>query len=131
MQQARTDGYTLIEVIVVLVILTIAAAIVAPSLLVPHRNESSSLTAVIAQVHIAAVRRAEMVRLRIDRSGAWQATAHLSGSPELLMSGQLPDGSGGTDLLFSPLGTCAPSAETGTPPAFVSFDPLTCEARLQ
>lgn len=129
MHRARTAGYTLIEVIVVLVILTIAAAIVAPSLLAPRPNESSSLTAVMGEAHAAAVRRAEMIRLQIDRSGAWQATAAPSGKPELLMSGRISPPESAIDLLFSALGTCGPTPEGGTPPAWVTFDPLTCEAR--
>ena len=129
MYRVRTGGYTLLEVIVVLILLSIAAAVVAPSLLSPSPDQASSLRAIISNAREAAVRRGEMVRLHIDRSGAWQAIAEGSAPGERLMVGQLSDTRGAADLLFSPLGTCAPSPETLVAPAFAEFDPLTCEGR--
>jgi len=102
---------------------------VAPSLLRPFRDQPSSLQTVVGTAREAAVRRAEMVRLHVDRSGAWQASAGISPTTEILMSGRLSDTRGSLDLLFSPLGTCGPSPEAAPPEALGTFDPLTCEPR--
>lgn len=127
-EQHRRAGYTLVEIIVVLIILTVAAAVVAPSLFVPRREHSSTLRVVVGNTREVAVRRGEMVRLRIDRNGSWQAAAAGGPEGELLMAGQLSTpGESDTDLLFSPLGTCAPPPESSTPPAMAGFDPLTCD----
>jgi prepilin-type N-terminal cleavage/methylation domain-containing protein len=124
----RRTGFTLVEVIVVLVLLTLAAAVVAPSLLRP-RAEASELVSLVRSAREAAVRRGETVHLQIDRSGGWQATTEGSPPTELLMTGQLSDSQGAVDILFSPLGTCAPTPETLPAQLLAGFDPLTCEAR--
>lgn len=129
MNPARHLGYTLLEVIVVLVLLAVAAAVVTPSLLPPRPNQSSSLRTVVGTAREAAVRRGELVRLRIDRSGSWQAIAESSPRTEFLMSGRIPDTGGTVDLLFSPLGTCAPTPEALPAQALAGLDPLTCEVR--
>jgi prepilin-type N-terminal cleavage/methylation domain-containing protein len=121
-------GFTLVEVIVVLVLLTLAAAVVAPSLFRPHA-EASELASLVRSARDAAVRRGETIHLRIDHSGAWQAMTEGSPPTELLMAGRLSDSRGAVDILFSPLGTCAPSPETLPAQALAAFDPLTCEAR--
>jgi prepilin-type N-terminal cleavage/methylation domain-containing protein len=129
----QQSGYTLVEVVVVLVLLAIAATVVAPSLLAPRRmQQSSSLVTVVATVREAAVRRGEMVRFRVDRSGAWQALAGVPPDSELLLSGRLSTlGHSTADILFSPLGTCAPSPESIAPEALVGIDPLTCQAAVE
>jgi prepilin-type N-terminal cleavage/methylation domain-containing protein len=122
-------GYTLIEVIVVLVLLTIAAAVVAPSLLAPATDGAGPLVKVVATAREAAVRRGELLRLHVGRSGIWQVTPASGG--ETLMTGRLPSmGDGTVDLLFSPLGSC------GVPPEATlktggEIDPLTCEVRTR
>lgn len=123
----RRLGYTLLEVIVVLVLLGVAGTVVAPSLRSPRPEQSSSLRAVVGSVREAAVRRGEIVRLRIDRSGAWHASAGRPPQTELLMSGQLSDPGEAADLLLSPLGTCAPTPEALPTHSWAAFDPLTCE----
>jgi prepilin-type N-terminal cleavage/methylation domain-containing protein len=128
MYLSRRTGYTLIEVIMVLIVLTIAAAVVAPSLLSPAPR--SSLKEVVGSARDAAVRRGEMVRLRVDRVGLWQATVETGGQTELLISGRVLDATGTTmDLLFSPLGTCAPPPESIPAQSLAAFDPLTCQPR--
>lgn len=124
----RQSGYTLIEVTVVLVLLTVAATVVAPSLFVPAPQESSPLHALVREVRAVSVRRGEVVRLRIDRSGAWQA---LPGDPlatEPLGAGWLPDQMAeAIELVFSPLGTCGFGAANDPRRSFDGLDPLTCE----
>jgi prepilin-type N-terminal cleavage/methylation domain-containing protein len=125
----RSLGYTLVEVIVVLVLLGVAATVVAPSLRSPRPEQSSSLRAVIGNAREAAVRRGEMVRLRIERSGAWHASAGSAPQTELLMSGRLSDTGELVDLILSPLGSCAQAPEALPAQALAAFDPLTCEIR--
>jgi prepilin-type N-terminal cleavage/methylation domain-containing protein len=121
------SGYTLLEVIVVLILLTIAAGLVIPSLHTPRLDDPASMAAVIKRAREAAVRRGELVQLHIGRSGSWQATA--GGNSEILMTGLLRGNSEGTiDLLFSPLGSCGAAPEAIQPNA-VSVDPLTCEVQ--
>lgn len=129
----RHLGYTLLEVIVVLVLLAVAATVVAPSLLAPRlKQHSSSVLAVVGIAREAAVRRGELVRLQVDRSGAWRASAGAPPNGELLMSGRLSNPRGSTaDIVFSPLGTCAPTPESIPSEELVGIDPLTCEARLK
>ena len=125
MRLARRAGYTLTEVIVVLVLLAIATAVVAPSLVSSGSEASSELIRVIGRAREAAVRRGETVHLRIDRSGAWQVVAGAPPGGEILTSGQLTDAPADrVELVFSPLGTCGPPAEAAP---VTAFDPLTCE----
>jgi Tfp pilus assembly protein FimT len=114
----------MVEVIVVLVLLTLAAAVVAPSLLSSH-SESSELTSLVRSAREAAVRRGETVHLRIDQSGAWQVVAGALTGDEILISGRLTNvPADRVNLVFSPLGTCGPTAESVP---VLAFDPLTCE----
>ena len=129
--RAPRAGFTLLELLVVLMLLAVAAGVVAPSLLSSRPEEPSALQALIAGAREAAIRRGEIVRLRIDSSGAWQAVAGAPSRSEVLLSGRFAEPPAGiTDILFSPLGTCAPSVESE--PAvelLAAFDPLTCEER--
>lgn len=123
------SGYTLLEVIVVLVLLAVAAAVVAPSLLYSRPDQSSPWQTLVSQARAASVRRGVVVRLTIDRSGVWQATTGSGSELELIMTGRLADSPGAVaDLLFSPLGTCGPAAPSG-PETLADYDPLTCEER--
>jgi prepilin-type N-terminal cleavage/methylation domain-containing protein len=128
MNPARHLGYTLLEVIVVLLLLAVAATVAAPSLLSPRPDQSSSLRTVVGNAREAAVRRGELLRLRIDRSGSWQVIAVSSPRSKLLMSGRIPDTGETVDLLFSPLGTCAPTPEALPAQVLAALDPLTCQA---
>jgi prepilin-type N-terminal cleavage/methylation domain-containing protein len=124
------SGYTLLEVIVVLVLLAVAAAVVAPSLLSSGPDRASALPTLVATARAASVRRGEVVRLRIDRAGNWQARAGTGSTSQLLMSGRLTDSpASAIDLIFSPLGTCAPAVESDRVETLTAYDPLTCEAR--
>jgi prepilin-type N-terminal cleavage/methylation domain-containing protein len=121
------SGYTLLEVIVVLVLLTIAAALVAPSLLPGRANPSSPVSQLVASARAASVRRGEMIHLRIDRAGNWEARTGNASQP--LMSGRLSDPpKGAVDLILSPLGTCASSVGSTPIETPTGLDPLTCEA---
>jgi len=125
-------GFTLLEVVVVLVLLALAAAVVAPSLLSTRPENASEIQALVGSTRQAAVRRGETVHLRIDRTGAWQAIAGTEPGQDPMMSGQLagPPASP-ADLIFSPFGTCAPAVESAADETLAAFDPLTCEAPPQ
>ena len=121
----RQGGFTLVELIVVLVILVLAAAIVAPSLISSPSEATTELSRLVGSAREAAVRRGELVLLRADRSGTWQIIAGARPRDEVLMSGRLTDAPADrVELVFSPLGTCGPLAESE--PA-AGLDPLTCE----
>jgi prepilin-type N-terminal cleavage/methylation domain-containing protein len=116
-------GYTLIEMIVVLLLLTIAASVVAPSFILPRHDDASPLRSIVQSGRATAIRRGELVRLNIAGSGEWQLTA----GGTVLSSGRLSDTRGSADLLFSPLGSCGSVPEDPMPEALASFDPLTCD----
>lgn len=121
------SGYTLLEVIVVLVLLTIAAAVVAPSLVSGRANPSLDVSQLVATTRAASVRRGEIIHLRIDRAGNWEARTGNASQP--LMSGRVSDPpKSAVDLIFSPLGTCASSLGSAPMETSTDLDPLTCEA---
>ena len=121
----RQFGFTLVELIVVLVILALAAAIVAPSLISSRSEASTELSRLVGSAREAAVRRGEAVLLRTDRAGSWKIIAGAPPREEILKSGQLTDAHADrVELVFSPLGTCGPPAEAAP---IVGFDPLICE----
>lgn len=118
------------EVIVVLILLTVAATLVAPSLLSSRPEPASQVRMLVKYAREASVRRGEMLHLRIERSGSWQAVVGLHPGSEVLMSGRLAHPlSTRVELVFSPLGTCAPPAESGPIDALPAYDPLTCQER--
>ena len=125
MRIRRRPGYTLVEMLVVMVLLAVAAAVVAPSLMF-RREDSLSFSKLVATGRQAAIRRAEVLRLHIERSGDWELTED-SSSGEILMRGRLSNTWGSADLLFSPLGTCGPSPEDLPSPALSQLDQLNCE----
>jgi prepilin-type N-terminal cleavage/methylation domain-containing protein len=123
----RSYGYTLLEVIVVLLLLTVAASVVAPSL-ISRPPVQQAIPGLIGAARDAAVRRGESVRLRIDASGGWQVVAGAPPRGDILLSGRLNQPVGSTELIFSPLGTCAPDVGSLVPRE-VAIDPLTCAVR--
>ena len=121
------NGYTLIEVIVVLVLIALAAAFVAPAIIVPQ-DRASPITKVIGQARALAIRRAEAVELRIEPSGAWRFDGLASEQTGALGTGTIsPPPNAAITLVFSPLGSCAPDVTTASAAASVHVDPLTCE----
>ena len=122
-------GYTLLEVIVVLVLLGLAASVVAPALIAP-RDRGTAITGVIAEARALAIRRAEALELRIEPSGAWRLDGVASAQAGALVTGTIaPAPRVAITLLFSPLGSCAPDVVTTVAPV-MRLDPLTCEGAL-
>src|SRR3989442_4278135 len=65
-------GFTLVEMLVVLVLLGLAAALVAPAFVPTRARQTRELVELIGATRDAAVRRGEVVSLHVERSGAWQ-----------------------------------------------------------
>lgn len=129
-RKSHRAGFTLLEVIVVLLLLSIAAAVVAPSLLPSRAEPVSELRTLVDLAAQQSVRQGQMLTLRIEPSGVWQILAGAAPARELLASGRLsqrlPDG---VDLVLSPLGTCAPAAGRSASRALGTYDPIMCEGR--
>jgi prepilin-type N-terminal cleavage/methylation domain-containing protein len=120
-------GFTLLEIIVVLILLAMATAVVGPSLFY-SKPVTSQLPSVLATAREVGIKRGETVRLRIDVTGAWQLTADATAQEDLLLSGRITDPMGSpVDLVISPLGTCGHSSGSSLPPGFPPLDALNCE----
>ena len=127
-------GFTLIEMLVVLVLIGVLAGLVGPALL-PAKDEPdpNALAPVIDAAREAAVRRSETVYLRIEASGAWRIDGGASLEEGPLASGRiddarLADGTGAT-LVVSPFGSCAFDVRSARAARTLPLDPLTCELR--
>ena len=83
----RSSGYTLIEVMVVLVLLTLGALLVAPAL--RQRDDPAQLAALVGQARITALRRGESLALRLEPSGAWRLDGLASGDAAAIAQGVL------------------------------------------
>jgi len=118
------SGVTLLELLVVLVLLGLAAAVILPSIRFPSRTGEG---APIARARAVAVRRGESVRLTVGETGVWSvvATADTAGVILLAGPGDRPSGPGAArSVVISALGLCMPEgpAAVGTPP----WDPARC-----
>lgn len=120
----RRRGVTLVELLVVLVILGIGGAIVVPAMrdLGPAEAEPSS--AVVARD--LAARRGESVRVVVEPSGAWRATAERDTTDAPLARGAAATFPSGT-WTVTPVGLCLPRPMAGAPsPATAAWDPVRC-----
>lgn len=117
------DGMTLLEVVVVLMILGIAAAAVLPALrpTADRGNDESPA----ARARTIAVRRGEAVRLTVGQDGHWTVHGTTDTGHVALLSGQLsPSSDAPPSLLVSALGICLP--EGPLPAGATSWDPARC-----
>src|SRR5881396_118968 len=121
-------GYTLIEVLVVLVVMGLAAALVAPAFL-PRRSDPDGVVGLVRHARAAAIRRAEEISLQIEASGAWRLDAAASLQAGAIATGRISSPPPATlTLVFSPLGSCSPDVESAAAGQALGLDPLTCEA---
>src|SRR2546425_4268965 len=103
----RRAGFTLIEMLVVLVLMGLAVALVAPALF-PARHDESALKALLGSARAAAARREQVVYVRIDPAGRWRMEGNAAALAETLAAGRLdPIFSTPVTLVVSPLGSCA------------------------
>ena len=116
-------GFTLVEMLVVLVLIGLAAALVAPAFVPTRARQTRELVELIGATRDAAVRRGEVVSLHVERSGAWQVEGVAAGR----LATPLP--AAPFTLIVSPLGSCAFDVRSGAAAQAISLEPLTCEVR--
>lgn len=120
------SAFTLLELMVVLALMGLAMAVVAPSFVVRPPSAGEATQRVVASARRAAMRRAQTVDLQVANNGDWRAIVAGRDSEEVILSGELPAlAAGAVNLRISPLGICMSRAETGAARAQL-FDPLTC-----
>ncbi len=125
----RRSGFTLIEILVVLILMGLAAALVAPVLLAP-RHDESGLQTLVASARGAAARRGEVVYLRITAGGEWRMDGGANLLEGTLATGHVQPAFGvPVTLVVSPIGTCAFDLQTAAAAREVPLEPLTCEIR--
>jgi prepilin-type N-terminal cleavage/methylation domain-containing protein len=114
-------GVTLLELLIVLTLMGIAAAVVAPSFGARSATPEASRSALVTSARRMAVRRAERLSLRLSQNGAWSVRTLTDGA--VLDSGHVRDALPDAELLLDALGGCVPARGTS---AGEHFDPLTC-----
>jgi prepilin-type N-terminal cleavage/methylation domain-containing protein len=122
----HSGGFTLIEMVVVLVLLGMTAALAAPALLRPSRPVSGFST-LVANAREAAIRRGETMHLRIGASGEWRIEGTVSGNAEVLFAGKVdPFSDTPMTILVSATGSCALDAPSAATVGDIRLDLLTC-----
>lgn len=145
-------AFTLLELVVVLAIIGLGIAVVAPSLVLRPPSSEESMKRVVASARRVAMRRAQTVTLDVDDNGVWRVAGAGRDTPEVLLRGELDERPlREVHLRITPLGLCLSEArgagsgqqaagsgqrEAGTGNGYpaavsgsVSFDPLTCALR--
>ncbi len=123
----RSDGFTLIEMLVVLVLLGMAAAVAAPAIrsVLPRHPALSSL---VPAARDAAARRAETVYLRVAESGEWRMEGAASSGAGPLATGRVDPFPGlPLTLIVSPLGNCAFDLRSTQAARSIRLDTLSCK----
>lgn len=122
------SGFTLIEVLVVLILLAVAAGLVAPALRPPPRPDESGFAALVRRARLTAARRGETIYLGLSQTGAWRIDGAASLTEGALATGTVPDyGGPAATLVVSPIGTCAFDLHSTAAARVVAIDALTCE----
>ena len=120
-------GFTLVEMLVVLILMGLAAALVAPALLAPGRS-TSSLKDLVASAREAAARRGEVVYLTIEPTGQWRLEGGANPLEGTLAAGRVqPFFAAPVTLVVSSLGSCAFDVRSAAAASAVALEPLTCE----
>lgn len=126
-------GVTLLELLVVLLLLGITAALVLPALaprLASRPEGADGVAGLVASARRQAIRRAESLKLRVDRDGIWALVSARDGA--VVDGGRIPlrgaeQGVEPTELTIDALGSCMPSgsgASASSAPR--RFDPMSC-----
>jgi prepilin-type N-terminal cleavage/methylation domain-containing protein len=128
-------GYTLIEVLVVLVLLGLSAALAVPALL-PPRHDGSEAQRVIALARETAVRRGEVVYLRFEPGGDWSidaggGTVDARAEATLARGRLAPLGRTALTLRVSPVGSCAFDVRSLTTGDLPAVDLPICDVRTR
>ena len=121
----RRRGFTLLELLLVLVLLGLSAAFVLPSLRLPAR--AALPDSALQRARATAIRRGESVRLSADAAGHWTVRATADTAGTILLSGTAvisPGVGAAQSIVITTLGACLPEggALAGTP----AWDPARC-----
>lgn len=118
-------GFTLIELIVVLAIMTLAAAVVLPAL--SRTRAAPTIQSVIESARDAAARRGETVYLRIAPSGTWRMEGGGSPLETDSAAGHIaPIATAPLTILVAPAGSCAFDVRSAAAARGLTLDPLSC-----
>ncbi|MGH9896529.1 MAG: prepilin-type N-terminal cleavage/methylation domain-containing protein [bacterium] len=102
-------GLTLVELMIVIAILAIVAAIVYPNVFPPKTTTAATESALIDQAKALAVARAEPMRLTVERDGGWEIASENSPS-SILASGRLAEAPPAAFAVrVTDLGACLPA----------------------
>ena len=121
---SNRSGITLVELVVVLVVLGLTSALVAPALIFPEPAASDPWSPALGAAVEAAASREQTVRLVVQEDGRWWLDA--AGESDPIAEGSLGASGAAFALAVSPLGSCGPLP--GSAPPF-PLDPLTCTPR--
>jgi prepilin-type N-terminal cleavage/methylation domain-containing protein len=122
-------GFTLVEILVVLILMGIMAGLVAPSIIGTGQSDDpvSELRELVRSASAAAVKRGEVVQLSLASTGQWDLVGTASSPPDEIASGRLKSSGPAMTLLFSPLGTCAPDLRSEEATVALALDPIMCD----
>ena len=124
------SGLTLLEVIVVLVVMSVAVAVVGVAFVPQRPDDLEELETLVQHARSTAIRRAEVMRLEVNPSGAWALTGSAP-EPRAAASGQLTRGlKEPVTIVFSAFGTCAPDVRSEVAAAPLQLDPTACAPRV-
>jgi len=127
MKHVGRAGFTLVEILVVLILMGIAAGLVAPAFRTPRADSADALDEPLRIARRLALSRGETVYLDLASSGEWAVHGASSLVEGPLASGRVDtyDGPSAT-MVASPLGTCAYDISTVATGRTEPLDALSC-----
>src|SRR2546425_2410959 len=130
-EMPRRSGFTLLELLVVLILMGLVAVLVVPALF-PRHHDQSALNALLGNAREVAARRGEVVYVHIDPTGQWRMEAGANPPQAALATGRMePFFAAAVTLMVSPLGSCGFDVPSAAAVGAEALDPLTCEMRAR